>query len=309
MNNSKILITGGLGFIGNEVVRQLKLTSNEIFILDNRNRIAPDISDILDVKQLIIDITNKTEIFEAFSLIKPDYVIHLAAIHFIPECNDNPTRTLDVNVIGTQNILEASKKNRIKGFIMASSGAIYADSESLLTENESKIEPVDIYGLSKLFCENISNLYRNDFPITLVRLFNVYGPRETNPHIIPEIINQLKFSNTLTLGNIDTFRDFIHVEDVAKNFIELVSNNLRGFNIVNLGTSKAHSIRELIMIFSEKTNRDIKINIDPKRFRVSDKRVQKANISRLKNLNPKLKLMSFSKGLSNLLRYEKINEK
>ena len=119
---------------------------------------------------------------------------------------------------------------------MASSGAIYGDSDDFLTESESKIAPVDIYGLSKLFCEKISDLYKDHFPVTLVRLFNVYGPRETNPHIIPEIINQLRLSNTLNLGNIDTFRDFIHVVDVAKNFIELVSNNLSGINIVNLGT-------------------------------------------------------------------------
>lgn len=309
MNNSKILITGGLGFVGNEVVRQLKSTKNEIYIIDNKNRIAPDIGDILDQKILQIDITNKNEIFEAFNSIKPDYVIHLAAIHFIPECNDNPSRTLDVNVVGTQNLLEASKLNKIKGFIMASSGAIYGDSDDFLTESESKIAPVDIYGLSKLFCEKISDLYKDHFPVTLVRLFNVYGPRETNPHIIPEIINQLRLSNTLNLGNIDTFRDFIHVVDVAKNFIQLVSNNLSGINIVNLGTSEAHSIRELIDIFSEKTNRDIKIKIDSKRFRISDKVVQKADITKLKHLNSNLKLMSFSQGLSDLLKYEKINEK
>lgn len=304
----KFLITGGLGFVGNEIVRQLVKTQ-QVFIVDSKNRIAPDIEDIHNVPCHEIDITDKSNLEILFNQVKPDFVIHLAAIHFIPECNEFPNRTLKINVEGTQNLLDLSEKYNVKHFVMASSGAVYSDSPDALNELNSNIEPVDIYGFSKLFCENLANLKskNNLLPITMVRLFNVYGPRETNPHIIPEIILQLRNSNNLKLGTISTYRDFVYTEDVAQIFIKLSFNiPLDNYRVINLGSGKAYTIQNLIEIISGILSRDININIDPNRIRKVDKLVQVADNSYLLSLFPDFKFREFKKGIEDLLIYEKL---
>ena len=283
---SKFLITGGLGFVGNEIVRQIR-KQHEVYIIDSKNRIAPYIDDLNDVPCFEIDITDKYKLEDIFNKIVPDFVIHLAAIHFIPECNEYPNRTLKVNVEGTQNLLDLSEKYNVKHFVMASSGAVYSDSPLALNEKNSNIEPVDVYGFSKLFCENLGKLKskNNLLPVTMVRLFNVYGPRETNPHIIPEIIDQLRISNELKLGTISTYRDFVYTEDVANIFIKLsldIPDNK--YRVINLGSGVAYTIQNLIEIISEILSREINVNIDPNRKRKVDKLVQVADNSYLLSL-------------------------
>jgi UDP-glucose 4-epimerase len=99
-----IVVTGGLGFIGNELVRQLMRSGQEVLVIDNRNRVATDIADISGIRSENIDIIEYTKIKELFLDVRPEIVFHLAAIHFIPECNENPERTLRINVEGTQSV-------------------------------------------------------------------------------------------------------------------------------------------------------------------------------------------------------------
>ena len=120
-----VLVTGGLGFIGNELVRQLKSSGKQVVILDNKNRIAPYIDDIGDVPLLEADLTDQIRVSDLFREIRPEVVFHMAAIHYIPECNDNPERTLRVNVEGTECILRASSASGVQKILFASSGAVY----------------------------------------------------------------------------------------------------------------------------------------------------------------------------------------
>jgi len=303
----KYIITGGFGFVGNEVCRQLLNSGNQVYILDNGNRRAPQIDDISAAQVVDVDITNSKMVEEAFRKINPQCVIHLAAIHYIPECNADPCRTIAVNVDGTQAILSAAAATSVERVILASSGAVYADSNDPLAE-DMLVKPVDIYGCSKLMTEQLAELFHAQTGITTVtfRLFNVFGPRETNPHIIPEIINQLRKGNTLELGTIDTRRDFIFTEDVATGLIKFSTKPLKGHHIVNLASGNHASMRELISLIGELTQREIKIVQDPSRLRKADKLVQVADLTKLRSTLDWTPQMTLRKGLQKLLEFEKL---
>jgi len=301
----KYVVTGGLGFVGNELVRQLKVRGR-VAIMDNRNRVAPDIADIGDVPVHDLDITDAGAVQQAMEDIKPDVVFHLAAIHFIPECNANPERTLRVNVEGTLTVLRAAAAAGARKVVAASSGAVYADSAEPLSEEGSPAEPVDIYGHSKLIGEQVGRWCQleSGLRLVMVRLFNVYGPRETNPHILPEIIAQLRRSDVLQLGNTTPRRDFIFTKDAAEGFIRLADAETPPYVHVNLASGHHASVDELIQRMSSMLRRSIRIETDPGRFRKADKLIQVADIALLRRLTGWSPRYDIGSGLDELLRYE-----
>jgi UDP-glucose 4-epimerase len=298
------LVTGGLGFIGNELVRQLSRTE-DVVILDNKNRIAPRIDDLAKIQVCEVDLTCHERVREAIHDLKPQKVFHLAAIHYIPECNANPEKTLRVNVEATLGLLEACVKAKVEHFLFASSGAVYADSPQSLNEH-STIAPVDIYGWSKWFAEELCGWYsrQSTLPVTICRFFNTYGPRETNAHIIPEIIQQLRQGDVLRLGNITPRRDFIHVRDVAQAARRLAELGPTGHPVVNVASGYHASVEELVELMRQLLGRPISVEIDRSRFRAADKQIQVADTSRLKSLTgwqPEINLLT---GLEDLFRFE-----
>jgi UDP-glucose 4-epimerase len=301
------LVTGGLGFIGNELVRQLLRANEELVVLDNRNRVAPDIDDLARARVLEVDLTSQERVFEILAELKPQIVFHLAAIHFIPECNANPERTLRVNVEATMGLLRACAAARVEHFLYVSSGAIYADSPKPLTE-ESAVGPVDIYGWSKWFGEELCRwqAVASGMRITICRLFNNYGPRETNAHIVPEIISQLQHGRTLRLGNSKPRRDYVHTTDTARCLRGLAQKPPRSCQTVNIASGQDASVDELVGLIAELLGEPISVTVDPARFRQADKLVQKADIRRLRDLlswQPEVPLRA---GMKALLQYEKL---
>jgi UDP-glucose 4-epimerase len=301
------VVTGGLGFIGNELVRQLLGGGEEVVIIDNENRRAPDIADIAEVRVEKIDICDNERIIKLLAELKPEKVFHLAAIHFIPECNAHPERTLRINVEGTQSMLNASAKAGVGRFLFASSGAVYADSESNLTE-QSLVKPVDVYGLSKLFGEQLCEWFADNTDLMAVccRLFNNYGPRETNAHIVPEIFAQLSKGDVLKLGNIKPVRDYIHTSDCAKAFIKLSGHKSNKLEKVNVATGTGYSVEDMIEKIRRITGRDISIERDESRYRKIDKMSQVASIEYLEQLTGWKPEVNINKGLEMLVHYEKL---
>ena len=299
------LVTGGLGFIGNELVRQLKAAGQPVAIIDNRNRVAPDIDDLADVPLYEVDITDRDALHAAMAEARPRRVFHLAAIHFIPECNANPGRTLRVNVEGTQNVLDAATAAGAEHLLYASSGAVYADSPDPLGEG-AIIAPVDIYGVSKMFGEALCqhSASRNGLRITACRFFNNIGPRETNPHIVPEIVSQLRQGDSLQLGNITTIRDYITTSDTAHALMRLAEIPPDPYRVVNIATGRGASVRDLIDLMAELLGREIRVETDPARFREADKQVQVADTTALQELLDWVPDPDLRAGVAAILGYE-----
>jgi UDP-glucose 4-epimerase len=162
LNGKRIIVTGGAGFIGSNLLKHLINEKTEVLVLDNlftgkKEFIPPE------VQFKNIDIRSD-EIKEIIKDFKPDNIIHLAAIHYIPYCNENPEETFDVNVMGTRNILEASQGI---DFFFASSAAVYPPLDGPLDENI--IGPMDVYGKTKLIGEDLVRLYAKNAIIGLMK--------------------------------------------------------------------------------------------------------------------------------------------
>jgi UDP-glucose 4-epimerase len=301
----KILITGGAGFIGSAVISELQKHNYDIYVIDNLSFGNRKFINIPDNKFFNIDILDKTKIEEIILTIKPNKIIHLAAIHFIPYCNQNPFESSNINIQGTINILNsAAKLNTLESILFASTAAVYPISDNAVRENDL-INPLDIYGLSKLAGEHLCNEFylKTKTPTIICRFFNAFGPNETNPHLIPEIQNQINAGlRTIKLGNLTPKRDFVHTSDMANAIRLLIDKFNNGIDIFNLGRGIEYSVTEIVEAFERQLGEKINVEIEPVRVRKVERMHLLADITKLKsyiNWEPKI---SIDEGVKTLLK-------
>lgn len=283
----KILITGGAGFIGSAVVPELKRSGHEIYVIDNLSFGKREFIDIPDANFFKTDIRDKKELENIFNLVNPQIVVHLAAIHFIPYCNQHPYEASDINIRGTMNILDECKNLKsVKKVFFASTAAVYPIYDEALDENHPLL-PLDIYGLTKLTGEHLFKKYWLETGVDTVvcRFFNAFGPNETNPHLIPEIEKQLRDGmRTIKLGNLTPKRDFIHTHDMANAVKILLSMDHPGYDVFNLGRGIEYSVVEIVEAFERQLKEKITIEVDPARVRKVEREHLLANVDKLKSV-------------------------
>lgn len=302
MTKKTWLVTGVAGFLGSHVAEQLlkkqqkvvgidnfswgKKSNIELFKNDNNfELISADIRDSEKMKQIV-------------QSVRPEYVIHLAALHFIPDAIKNPTLAVDINIKGTQSVLDALDPRTVKVFWFASTGDVYKKTDDNLVEGQTPLEPFNIYGISKHICEQLiahkSNL-NNDIQFVIGRIFNLIGIRETNPHILPEIMGQLKNnSKKLSLGNTWPVRDYVAVHDCAKCIIDLCEKASRPIDVFNIATGHGQSVDDLISEIEGILGQKITVEKDPQKVRSVERARLVAQNKKLKDFiefapSPKMK--------------------
>lgn len=284
----KIAIIGGAGFIGSHLVNLYANTDSVVHVFDNfstGNRKFINSNDNLTIHTG--DILNLQEISKFVDKVKPDVLFHLAAIHYIPQCEESPTEAIRINIEGTQNVLTACA-GKVARVIFTSTGAIYSpEIETSLNENEV-IDTRDVYGMTKFAAEKLVEHHdrKGRGETIIARLFNAVGTNETNPHLIPAILDQLEEGKTdIELGNLYPKRDYIHVDDIASGLKSLADHeNFTKEKIFNIGSGTERSIQDLIDIFCKVTKLNIKIIQVKSRMRKNDRKSQLANITRLSNV-------------------------
>jgi len=302
-----ILITGGAGFIGRWLAKRCIEAGHTVCILDNLS--VGTLENLMELEGRFdfvqLDLRDTERIAQCLQRYRVHIVYHLAALHYIPYCEAHPQETFEVNVIGTLSLLEAMRKTQVKRLVFASTGALYPPLESPLHE-DGPLVAQDIYGLTKLHGEITIAYYQKRYGIepTIVRLFNTYGPYETNPHLLPHIIQTLKQGmRELVLGNLYPKRDYIYVEDVAEGLYRL-GESPSAVGVYNLGMGVEHSVQEVVDMLSEMLGVPLTVVQDPARMRPVDKPHQRADIAKLRSTLGWSPLISLQEGLRRWLQHE-----
>jgi len=282
----RIIVTGGAGFIGSALIRELKRHEYDIYVVDNLSFGNREfITLIPDENFFPADILDKTAVRTIFQQVKPDWLIHLAAIHFIPYCNQHPYESANINIQGTINVLDAGHKCKsVNKVFFASTAAVYPIYDTAVTE-EMTTGPLDIYGLSKLTGEHLCNEFhlRTGISTVIGRLFNAFGPNETNPHLIPEIQQQiLDGKRTIQLGNLKPKRDFIHTYDMSRAIHSLMESSKIEIDTFNIGRGVEYSVTEIVDAFERELGKSIKIEVDQNRVRKTERMHLLADVTKLK---------------------------
>lgn len=283
--SKKVLITGGAGFIGSALSKHLQDEGHEVFVLDNLSFGRRGLAGVPDNRFFQVDIRDRAATQRVMDDTRPNIVLHLAAVHFIPYCNQHPAEAADININGTINVLEAAgSKGSVEQVFVASTAAVYPIADGAMDENHAT-GPMDIYGTTKLATEKIASEFhlRTKVPVHVGRFFNAFGPNETNPHLFPEIQRQvLAGARTLKLGNLDPKRDYIHTEDMSRAMSALLAMGNTGYGTFNIGRGLEYSVREIVQAFERQLGQPLSIEVDPARVRKVERMHLLADVRKLK---------------------------
>ena len=267
-----VLVTGGAGFLGSHLVERLVAAGERTSLVDTLSRGRR--SWIHEDAQLHeLDIRDGPALERAVARITPEIVIHLAAMHFIPAVDGAPELAWDVNVNGTQTLLDALTQRPPELFLFASTAAVYPDRRGPIDET-CEPRPLDLYGRTKLAGEHLLAEFaaRTGTRCVSARIFNVIGRRETNPHVVPEIIGQLRLGSTsVRLGNLEPRRDYTDVVDVAAAVQRLTELPRGAPTTLNVGSGRSVSVADLVEVCGQLLGRPIDIELEPGKLRKTDR--------------------------------------
>lgn len=265
-----ILITGGCGFVGVNLVKYLAGKDHTICILDNLSTGTKEYIQKLCLDEepdiIIDDIRSEEAVARAVKGM--DTVIHLAAQTSVVDSVENPRESWDINVTGTVNLLEACRQNDVERFVFASSNAVAG--EQIPPIDEKMIpQPLSPYGASKLTGEALCSAYYHSFGLrtTALRFANLYGPySDHKTSVIAKFIEWIRAETPFTVfGDGNQTRDFVHVDDISQAIqLSLESQKSQG-EVFQIASGKETSINELVEILSEIVKKQLNISYKPGR--------------------------------------------
>ncbi len=310
---SKYLVTGGAGFIGSNIVKRLVEMGEEVRVLDNLvtgkkenlqglfekiEYIEGDFTDIDVARKAVLDV---------------DYVLHQGAIPSVPRSVDNPIQTNNANILGTLNMLVASRDAQVKRFVYAASSAAYGDSPTMPKVETMPTAPKSPYAIQKLtaeqYCQNFFTLY--GLETVCLRYFNVFGPQQDPSSVysavIPLFIKKMMIGEAPVIyGDGTTSRDFTYVDNnVDANISACISGKECAGEVINIACGYEISLNELV----EKINIQLGVHVNPiyKEERKGDVKHSLADITKAKNLLNYTPRVNFDEGLRKTIEFYKHN--
>ena len=286
MKGKKVVVTGGLGFIGSHLVEAL-VEDNDVIIIDNRSTgTLENLNDFADKRPEVIEgdvaALNLKEIFDGC-----DYVFHLAALPSVVRSIDDPQASNESNTTGTLNVLVAAKESDIKKVVFASSSSVYGDAAALPKREDMCLAPLSPYAVTKAAGELYCTVFQHVYGLSTVslRYFNVFGPRQ-NPYsqyaaVIPKfIIALLNNSPPTVYGDGEQSRDFTFVKHVVEANVRACESSKTG--TFNVACGRSITLNELIALLSEIIGRSIAPTYGAPRL--GDVRHSLADISKARSL-------------------------
>lgn len=257
-----ILITGGSGFLGRNLAKKLK--NKNIFIYD---KVQPNYK----CKFIKGSILNSSKINENLKTYKIDTIIHLAASLGVSNTEKKPSEVININFLGTLNILKAITNTKVKKFIFASSSEVYGDNKKKMIENLD-LKPKSLYGHTKILGENLVKTYSNllGFDYLIFRFFNVCGYGQREDFVISKFFKDIKEKKEITVyGSGIQKRSFCHVKDACNAIVLTINKKIKN-QIFNIGNNKEPiSIKNLAILIRNNSKYKCKIKFIP--FKKTDR--------------------------------------
>jgi nucleoside-diphosphate-sugar epimerase len=289
-HSRKVLITGINGFTGIHLETYLIGQGFDVFgtVIDRPEQ----------DNHLQCDIRKKDQVDHVISSVMPDYVIHIAAISFVGE--GDASLIYDVNVMGTENILQALLENhsKVKKVILASSATVYGNQGNEVLDESMCPQPVNHYGCSKLSMEHMASNYFSAFDIIITRPFNYTGVGQEGHFLIPKIVDHFRAGKKeIELGNIHVAREFNDIDFVIDVYHKLLLSDARS-TTVNLSSNHPVKLLDVIEIMQQIAGYDIKIKVNPAFVRANEIKSLAGSTTKLTRLIESIEL----KALEDTLR-------
>lgn len=271
----KVLVTGSEGFIGSHLTEQLVAEGHEVraFILYNSfnswgwlEQLSPDMRKYVEI--FAGDIRDPHGVKKAMQ--GCDAVLHLASLIAIPFSYHSPDTYIDTNVKGTLNVMQAARDLGVSKVIHTSTSEVYGTARFVPITEEHPLQGQSPYSASKIGADQIALSFYNSFatPVTVIRPFNTYGPRQSARAVIPTVITQLlSGKKAIQLGSLHPTRDFSYVQDTARGFIAALNADGIAGEVINLGSGFEISMEKLAQLIAEQTGVAAKIELDSQRVR------------------------------------------
>lgn len=309
----KILVTGADGFIGSHLTEELVKRGYQVkaFVYYNSfnnwgwlDTVSKEVLHNVEIFQG--DIRDPNGVENAVKGV--DAIFHLAALIAIPYSYHSPDTYVDTNIKGTLNILQAARKNDIGRVLVTSTSEVYGTAQYVPIDEKHPFQGQSPYSATKIGADRLAESFYRSFelPVTIVRPFNTYGPRQSARAVIPTIITQLLVGKTeINLGILTTTRDFNYVKDTVNGFISIYESDKTIGEEINIATQKEISIGQLAEELIRQINPRAKICCDKERLRPD-----KSEVSRLLGCNEKIMRLtdwrpqySLQEGLKNTIDF------
>lgn len=309
----KILLTGSEGFIGSHLTEELVKQGFEVkaFVLYNSfntwgwlDSLPKDVMDHVEV--FTGDIRDPHGVKTAME--GCDAVFHLAALIAIPFSYHSPDAYVDTNIKGTLNVLQAARDLGVERVLITSTSEVYGTAKYVPIDEKHPFQGQSPYSATKIGADRLAESFYRSFelPVTIVRPFNTFGPRQSARAVIPTIITQLlSGKDEIKLGSLTPTRDFNYVKDTANGFIEIYRSDKTIGEEINIATQKEISIGDLAREIIGQINPDAKIVCDEERLRP-----EKSEVNRLLGSNEKIRALtswspkySFEQGIAETIEW------
>ncbi|RNB53848.1 SDR family NAD(P)-dependent oxidoreductase [Brevibacillus gelatini] len=292
LEGKKILVTGADGFIGSHLTEELVRQGHDVkaFVLYNSFNswgwLDASPKEVLNELEIFAgDIRDPYGVKQAMK--GCDVVLHLAALIAIPYSYHSPDTYVDTNIKGTLNILQAARDLHVEKIVHTSTSEVYGTARFVPITEEHPLQGQSPYSASKIGADQLALAFYSSFdlPVSIIRPFNTYGPRQSARAVIPTIITQIAAGQTsIKLGSLHPTRDFNYVKDTVAGFIAVAKSDRSVGEVINIGSNYEVSIGQTVDVIAELMGKKIEILTDDKRLRP-----EKSEVERLWASNAKAK--------------------
>jgi dTDP-glucose 4,6-dehydratase len=282
MTGTRVLVTGGGGFIGSHVTEKLVSTGMQVrsFVRYNSRNdwgmlefLPKPVKGAIEI--MTGDLKDPDAVEEAVS--GCSMVIHLAALVSIPYSYVHPLDFIQTNVVGTSHLLNSALRNGVEKFIHTSTSEVYGSARYTPIDELHPLQGQSPYSASKIGADKLAESYHRAFglPVITLRPFNTYGPRQSARAIIPTIVTQALTDSPVNVGSVSPRRDFNFVTDTVDAFLLAAGANQLAGETINIGSGSEISVQGVIDLVGAILNKELRVEIDPKRIRPEESEVER----------------------------------